>query len=223
MTEQAQESFAAVNEKGSPGSERRLVYIPIVHTMADMGTLGPSLLRAKMSAVGRFGVARTAVKIEKLWSEIERIAAGLPIELGAFRVYQDGLPVCSKEQKIVSEVAESGSRNYRLLLSLQARGAILMGTESPELLLEEHKRTKADLAPARRSHAPASRGASGMRPGDSEDTLLKRRDLYIADRINTTLLPGETGILFIGMAHDTARYLNPDIAVTFPLRSTASK
>jgi hypothetical protein len=49
------------------------------------------------------------------------------------------------------------------------------------------------------------------------DTLLERRDHYIADRINRTLGAGETGILFMGMLHAAARYLDPDIKVVYPL------
>ena len=55
------------------------------------------------------------------------------------RVYQDGLAVCGHEQKIVSELAGAGNRNHALLLKLQAQGATLMGTESPELLVEEYQ------------------------------------------------------------------------------------
>ena len=114
------------------------------------------------------------------------------------RVYQDGLPVCEHEQEIVAELAEAGSRNHRLLLSLQARGAVLMGTESPELLVEEYQLASAALAQGRASPAK-------MRRDRLRDTLLERRDRYVADRINETLGAGETGILFMGMLHEVTR------------------
>jgi hypothetical protein len=49
------------------------------------------------------------------------------------------------------------------------------------------------------------------------DTLIERRDRYVADRINRTLGAGETGILFMGMLHEVTRSLEPDIQVAYPL------
>jgi hypothetical protein len=175
-----------------------------------MGTLGPSIQRAKLAKFGRRGLARSTSQVEKIWDKIERVVGNLPVGPGTVRVYQDGLPVCGHEQEIVSELAEAGSRNHRLLVSLEARGAVLMGTESPELLVEEHQLASAAFAPGR----PA---APGSRPAPVPDTLLERRDRYIARRINSTLGPGETGILFLGMLHDVTRYLDADILVTNPL------
>ena len=193
------------------GGERKLVYIPIIHTLADMGRLGASVQSAKLSALGRQGLARNAAAVEKMWEEIERVVGKLRVSPGSTRVYQDGLPVCGHEQEIVSELAEAGSRNHRLLLNLQSRGALLMGTESPELLLEEYQLASAALA-GRVSDAK-------IRRDRLRDTLLERRDRYIADRINRTLGTEETGILFMGMLHEVARSLNADVLVAYPLGS----
>ena len=119
--------------------KRKLIYIPIIHTAADMGTLGASIRGKKLSTLGRQGLARNAAVLEKMWEEIERVAARLPLAQGTMRLYQDGLPVCGHERAIVSELAGAGSRNHRLLLELEARGATLMGTESPELLVQEYQ------------------------------------------------------------------------------------
>lgn len=193
----------------SGGRERKLIYIPIIHTAADMGTLSSSVQGAKLSAMGRQGVARHAAAVEKLWASIEKVVAGLPVSPGTVRVYQDGLPVCGHEGEIVAELAAAGSRNHRLLLKLQARGAILMGSESPELLVEEyHVATAAFAAPGARQENRQQR---------LRDLLLEKRDRYIAERIHATLRPGETGILFLGMLHDISRYLEPDISVSYPL------
>jgi hypothetical protein len=112
---------------------------------------------------------------------------------GKVRVYQDGLPVCGHERQIVSQLAEAGRRNHRLLLGPQARGAVLMGAESGELLVEEYR-----LA----SGAPVAGGAgaparAGTRRKASRDALLEKRDGDIAARINATPAAGETGILFL--------------------------
>jgi hypothetical protein len=129
---------------------------------------------------------------------------------GIKRVYQDGLPVCGREPDIVAELAEAGSRNHGLLLKLQARGAVLMGTESPELLVEEYQAALAKFAPG------GAQGAGKHRDRLRHD-LIDRRDRYVAERINSTLLPGETGILFMGMLHKIARWLDRGISVVYPL------
>ena len=189
---------------------RKLFYIPIVHTVADMGTLGSSIRGMKLSALGRQGLARTAAVVEKMWEQIESAVANLPVTSGTVRVYQDGLPVCGHVQEIVSELAGAGNRNHRLLLKLQVRGATLMGTESPELLVEEYQ-----LATA--AFASGATVGTETRQKHLQDTLLEKRDRYIADRINGTLGAGESGILFLGMLHEVKRYLDPDIDVVYPL------
>jgi hypothetical protein len=195
--------------------ERKLLYIPIIHTQADMGALGPSLERMKVSKLGRQGSTRHAGLVAKMWDEIERVVENLPLVTGKVRVYQDGLPVCGNEQQIVSQLAAAGNRNHRLLLRLQARGAVLMGTESPELLVEEYQLLTSALASG--LAGKAARAEARQKP--LRDALLERRDRYIAGRINTTLAAGETGILFLGMLHAVNRYLDPDIQVVYPLRS----
>ena len=190
--------------------KRKLVYIPIIHTAADMGTLAASIRGKKLFLVGRQGLARNVAAVEKMWDKIERVASRLPLTPGTVRVYQDGLPICQHEQEIVSELAESGSRNHRLLLQLQSRGARVMGTESPELLVEEYQLAKASLA-----SGVTAEDASRQR--QLRDTVLEKRDRFIADRINVTLGDGETGILFIGMLHSLSRFLDSDIRVAYPL------
>ena len=85
-----------------------------------------------------------------------------------------------------------------------------MGTESPELLVAEYQLASAELAAGRVSHRK-------IRPDRVRDTLLEKRDRFIADRINGTLGAGESGILFMGMLHQVARYLDSSIKVVYPL------
>jgi hypothetical protein len=204
------QGLAEMNNGQSGGSGRKLVYIPIIHTVADMGTLGAAVRGMKLSALGRQGLTHNSAVVEKMWAQIESVVASLPVTPGSLRVYQDGLPVCRHEQKIVSELASAGNRNHGLLLKLQARGATLMGTESPELLVEEYQ-----LAAA--AFAPGSTVRTQIRQKQLRETLLEKRDRYIAARINGTLGAGESGILFMGMLHQVARYLDADIHVIWPL------
>ncbi len=199
-----------MNNAQSGGSRRKLVYIPIVHTLADMGTLGAAVRGMKLSALGRQGLTHRAAVVEKMWAQIESVVAKLPVTAGSMRVYQDGLPVCGHELEIVSELASAGNRNHGLLLELQERGATLMGTESPELLVEEYQ-----LAAA--AFAAGAAAPTGIRQRQLRDALLEKRDRYIAARINGTLGAGERGILFMGMLHQVTRYLDSDIDVVYPL------
>ena len=135
------------------------------------------------------------------------------------RLYQDGLPVCGRELEIVTEVAESGSLNHQILLRLVEKGAILMGTESPELLLEEYELAKQTLS---------SNNIGEIRPlktsqNEMRETLLRRRDRSIAERINSTLAKGETGIIFLGLLHSLDSLLDSDILVRFPLFKPPNK
>lgn len=194
----------------SQTNRRRLIYIPIVHNFADMGALKESVKEASVKKIGRQSWNRKQHLIERLWDDIESVLKGLSVDMGKTRLYQDGLPVSGKEEAIVRELANSGSRNHRLLLGLMEKGALLMGTESPELLLEEYERVKrglsADARPGLHSHE-IDEGAS----------LLQRRDKFLGGRINETLRDGETGIVFIGMLHSLERWLDKDIQVVYPI------
>ena len=162
---------------------RTLFYIPIIHTAADMGVLGASLERIKAIRLGRRSLRHSAALIDRMWQEIEQTVERIPVAADRTRVYQDGLPVCGKELEIVSELAQAGSRNHKLLLGLQKQGAVIMGTESPELLVEEYQLATAALGSAAASPASGRQQLSAA--------LLDKRDRYIGERINSTLRGGK--------------------------------
>jgi hypothetical protein len=200
------------NEPEGSFSGRMLFSIPIIHTQADMGGLGRSVEKIKILKYGREKANRSTRLVDKAWEDIEAAVESLPIASGRVRIYQDGLPVCGVERKIVSELAETGSRNHQLLLRLEERGAVLMGTESPQLLLAEYNRAAEELTGAAK---PTTR----TRETDTRaHSLLSERDKYIAARINKTLASGETAILFLGMLHSVEPHLDPDIRVIHPVR-----
>jgi hypothetical protein len=118
--------------------ERKLVYIPIIHTRADMGALSDSVSRMTLRKMGRAALKRKVNAVDKVWTEIERAIDHLNLPYKTVRIYQDGLPVCGKEAEIVTDLANTGSRNHRLLVRLMEGGATIMGTESAELLVEEY-------------------------------------------------------------------------------------
>ena len=99
-----------------------------------------------------------------------------------------------------------------LAKKLQARGAVLMGTEEPELLVEEYKLAGKGIVKGR----DRMRVSPRVDPPET-DSLLDRRDRFIASRIHATLESHDAGILFIGALHAVASYLNPDLQVIYPL------
>ena len=135
---------------------RSLIHYPIIHNQADMGALGESVRQASLKKLGRVGWNRKIDLIDKLWTEIEKSVDQLSVPLNQVRIYQDGLPVSGKEEDLVAELAKTGSRNYALILSLVRKGAIIMGTESLELLLEEYRagKTRSGIGKASECEAP---------------------------------------------------------------------
>lgn len=192
-------------------SSRCLFCFPIVHTPTDMGGLAPTFGAAGTAKVGAKAWQEHLAAINEMWGKIEQVVLQIDLDLAGTLVYQDGLPICGREAEIVEELARAGSRNHQLLRTLQERGAILMGTESPELLVEEYELTRQVLGAAR----AGNRQTEPQRELAAD--LLKRRDRFIAHRIAETLPPGATGLLFIGALHRVPPYLPADISVTHPI------
>jgi len=189
---------------------RKLIYIPIVHTQADMGAFKESVKSAVLMKLGRRGWKRRVDIIDEFWGKVERAIDELSLPFERVRIYQDGMPVSGREADIVRELARTGSRNHALLLRLMDKHAIVMGTESPELLVEEYDRAKKVMEQGDAPHR-------GKAPGDLSQSLLERRDRFIAGRINSTLAVGEVGVVFLGMFHSLEPWLDRDIEVIFPL------
>jgi len=210
--DQRHHRYPRQQEGNAGGFSRTLIYFPIFHTQADMGALRESVVQATLEKVGRPGLSRKTAAIDKVWTEIEGAIDALALSFDRVRLYQDGLPECGREAEIVTELARAGSRNHQLLLGLMARGAVLMGTESGDLLVQEHQLARQSLT----TRPPRAAGVAAQRRALNE-ALLKRRDQFMAQRINDTLKDGETGILFLGMLHSVVRYLQPDVKVIYPL------
>jgi hypothetical protein len=149
---------------------------------------------------------------DRWWEGMTRKIRSLRGDWRGVKVYQDGLPDVSDEivQRIVGQVE---SPNYELLRWLKAQGAVILGTESWELLAEEHEHLRAILF----ADDAAEKELATERYRRRAPALLGERDEYIAGRIDVTLGEGQSGLLFIGLAHQIVKRLPPDITVTsFP-------
>lgn len=180
--------------------ERCLVIVPVVHTAADMMSLRTSIPRDQEDEI--LAVAR--------WNNIFRHLRRWPgITIRGLKVYQDGLPDTS-EDMIKRTLDQAQSINYDVLRWLRDQGAVIIGTENTALLMEEYRHMQARYcAPDEESWAMATLEYCNRR-----EQLLIERDTYMAQRIDKTLLPGEMGLLFIGLGHN----IQPSLADNTSLR-----
>jgi hypothetical protein len=192
---------------------RTLIYIPIIHTQADMGALAGAIRRLSIEKLGHREWERSVKAIDQLWIGIHETIEKLDLPYSQVRLYQDGLPNCGREVQIVTDLANAGSPNHQLLLYLMEKGATLMGTESPDFLLEEYQLVQQVLSAQGLGEAERVQA----RQESLSHSLLERRDRYISERINETLREGETGILFLGMLHSLEEKIAKDIQVHYPI------
>lgn len=187
---------------------RALILLPIIHGINDLGDLGEAVTNSRTPEQAE----QHQIGIDHFWSLLESAIDGFGLDYKKLKLYQDGLPVCGRESDIVVETAESGSRNFCLLQRLIYKGATLVGTESPELLLKEY-------ALMRQAHD--SQPGLTTPTAETAQTLLDQRDTFIAQRINDTLNEGEMGLLFIGLLHKVEDKLPKDITVIQPIEKPA--
>ena len=185
---------------------RQLIWVPVIHTEADLGNMSESVKRLYVQKLGRAKWEWHLRAVRTFWSRLEEQLEALRLPYERVRLYQDGLPCCGREAEIIGTLAEAGSLNCWLLLKLMERGARITGTESPELLLEEYDLARKTLV-GEGSGKPARRA-------DPHRCILDLRDRYIAARIDQTLEQGETGLIFLGMLHSLDRRLPAGIRVT---------
>lgn len=176
----------------------RLIYVPVVHSTAEMGSAAPAYKAAFVARYGESKWAERSAEFDAVWRTIADAIKRLGLDLKRVKLYQDSLPVCGRESELVRDLAAQGSRNHQLLESLMREGATLVGAESPALLLDEYRL----LQSPERTEAQAA-------------ALLEARDRFIAGQINATLRDDEDGVLFIGALHKVAKFLPSRINVEY--------
>ncbi|MFI3222717.1 MAG: hypothetical protein QX191_06745 [Methylococcaceae bacterium] len=182
---------------------RALIYFPIIHSPQDLGSLSQVASNVRTNEQEN----NYLDAVQQFWEMIDSTIDGLRLDYKTIKIYQDGLPVFGEIKKIVAEVAESGSLNHRLLQTLNQKGAVLMGTESPELLAQEYALMTQMLNAVDSTETFL----------ENAQALLNQRDEYIAQRIDETLQNNEMGILFLGLMHNIETKLPKDIVVIQPL------
>lgn len=191
---------------------KTLLYIPIVHNQADLGSLGSQLSAEGESKYGTSRWQNHLEQVDRSWEEIEKeIYARLEyIPYEKIRIYQDGLPIAGEIGiKIVKDAAEKGSKNYQIVESLFSKGALLEIAENKELLLKEYSM----LSEISKADTTEKQVEAYINYQNVSQELLNSRDNYISNQINQTLKDDETGIAFFGAAHSVINKLDKDIHI----------
>jgi len=187
---------------------RTLLYVPIIHTSADLGSLAEEVERRGLENFG-----------ENMWRDHLRTIDGYwdalflyfdSIHVSGAKIFQDGMFADGDVgMNIIQEGEKAGSKNHRLVSKLLQRGALLMKTEDFNLVKKERDR----LLKMIRSKTTAEKIFGLFLYKLTKKMLLRQRDEYIAQRIDQALNEGETGILFIGAYHQIKPRLPRDIKI----------
>lgn len=188
---------------------RTLIIQQIVHTPADMGSMKDVLKEKGVEKLGKEAWEENLKKIEKFWDKVEEAIDKLDLDYSKVRIFQDGMPVSGElALKIVNETAEKGSRNYQIVKKMIEKGAKIEETESKELLLKEYDYVKEFTSSEKEKREDALKEYE-----EAKDNLIRKRDEFIAKRIDETLKEDEIGFLFIGAHHKVEEKLANDIKV----------
>jgi hypothetical protein len=198
--------------------EMRMLYVvPIVHSPEDLGTLADVALSLRRSLVSDTTCDASQAAVRRFWADLTDTIESWNIHYASLTVYQDALPVCEAalsgvEQQIIDELASKGSRNHQILQWLRSQGAMIVGTESPALLIEEYQLMKESMM--RELEGDESPSAASHRSG--QVAILRSRDKFIANRIDQTLRDSQTGLIFLGLIHQLEEHLPNDVLTVYP-------
>ena len=187
---------------------RTLLYVPIIHTSADLGSLAEDVDRKGLENFGENMWRDHLRTIDGFWDALSLYFDSIHVT-GA-KIFQDGMIADGDlGLNIIQEGDKAGSKNHRLVSKLLHRGALLMKTEDFNLVKKERDR----LLKMIRAKTTAEKLFGLIIYKLTKKTLLRQRDEYIAQRIDQALKEGETGILFIGAYHHVQPRLPRDIKI----------
>jgi hypothetical protein len=187
---------------------RTLLYVPIIHTSADLGSLAKDVTKRGIADLGEEVWKEHIKTVEGFWDALSHYSDS--INVSGMKIYQDGM-VAEGEigQKIVEEGLKSKSKNYEIISGLLQKGAVLVKTEDFKFVKEERDR----LLAITQAKSITQKLIALIKYKLVKNRLLDKRDEFIAKRIDETLNQGETGIIFIGAYHRIKKRLPEDIQI----------
>lgn len=185
-----------------------LIYVPIIHTSADLGSIAEHVAKRGIADLGQELWENHRRTVEGFWNVVSDYFDSM--DVNGVKIYQDGM-VADDEvgKKIAEDTAKAGSRNYELILKLLQRGAILMKTEDFKLVKREYDK----LCAITQAKSITRKILAFIRYKLTKTILLNQRDAFIAERIDQTLKTGEQAILFIGAFHNIKKRLSESIQI----------
>ena len=187
---------------------RTLIYVPVIHTSADLGSIAKEVAKRGIRDLGQELWEKHRRTVEGFWDVVSDYFDS--IEVKDMKIYQDGM-VAEDEmgKKIAEDTAKAGSKNYQLILKLLDRGAVLVKTEDFKLVKKEYDR----LLAITQAKSITKKIIAFIKYKLVKVILLNRRDNFIANRIEQTLKAEEKAILFIGAFHNVKKRLPKDIQI----------
>lgn len=195
---------------------KTLIYVPIIHNQADMGSVAKHLYQQKLTASAEKRQQKHIETVNGYWNTIENFFNDFQIPENGVKIFQDGMFADGKMAlTILEEGIKSGSKNSVVVQNLINRGATLIKTEDFKLVKKEYDGITS-IIKAKNSF---TRIFFLLKYKILKPAILRRRDKFIALTIANTLHEGETGVIFIGAYHNIIGLLPSDILVT-ELRET---
>jgi len=148
--------------------------------------------------------------VNKYWEVISLYCDTIDFGGKPVKIYQDGMVADGGiALKIMEDSVKAGSKNYEIISRLVNRGAIIVKTEDLSMVKKELDMLKSIPS----SGTLIMKVIRIIRFKISRHKLLVQRDKFIAESIDATLDPNETGIIFIGAYHHVLDKLRKDIVV----------
>jgi len=189
---------------------RNLIYVPIIHSSADLGSMSKALNSRGVAEFGEEFWQNHIHTINGFWDAIAYYFETIDLYIEGTKIYQDGMVTDGViATKIIEESIKSGSKNYEIVSKLISRGAIIVQTEDLNLVKKEYE----SLQAITQTKSTLKKIVKLIVYKMTKGKLLKKRDKYIAKRISETLGEDETGIIFIGAYHKVKSHLPKDIHV----------
>jgi len=187
---------------------KKLLYVPIIHMEADLGSVAAIVDKRSSQVCGRERWDQHKRAVSGFWDSIANYFDLL--DASNLKIYQDGLMIDGGlGKKIVEGGASKGSKNYQILLRLMEKGAKIRKTEDIHLLKKEYD----SLIKLSQTKSPIEKTLAYIGYKLRKNPLMEKRDKFIAERINETLKDGEIGVLFIGVHHNVLPQISQDIII----------
>jgi hypothetical protein len=187
---------------------RTLIYVPVIHTSADLGSIAEHVTKRGTADLGQELWEKHRRTVEGFWNAISDYFDSMDVD--GVKIYQDGMVADGEVGlKIAEDTAKAGSKNYELILRLLQRGAILMKTEDFNLVKKEYDK----LLAITEAKSITRKILAFIKYKLAKTPLLNRRDTFIAKGIDQTLKTDEKAILFIGAFHNIKKRLSKSVQI----------